>query len=151
MSTASLVRTRLGVATRGRETYETDPQVDVLFEGDLAGAIEAARAIPVDKRSEVRIETEDYFYGPDLFDEMTAQSVPLRDFDLHEGCSIVRLEKGALELLRGDRPLMPPMSIVNDQVEVITAILRHKKTIQDVEDLGDRRMIRITAADISAA
>ncbi|WP_016745573.1 hypothetical protein [Rhizorhabdus wittichii] len=151
MSTATLVRTHHGAKTRARETYETDPQVETLYRGDLAGAIAAARSLPTQQRASARIETDEHFYGPDLFDTMTAESVPLADYDLIDGSNIVRLERGALELLRGDRHMMPAASILNDQVEVITVILRHKKTIQDVEELDGRRLIRITAADIEAA
>ena len=151
MSTATLVRTHHGAAKRARETYETDPKVEILYEGDLDGAIAAARALPPPHRVNVRIETDDYFYGPEHFDTMSADNLPLSDHDLIDGSNIVRLEKGALEHLRGDRRMMPPASILNEQVEVITAILRHKKTIQDVEDLDGRRLIRITAADIEAA
>jgi hypothetical protein len=99
----------------------------------------------------LRIETEDYFYGPGLFDTMTADTVPLADFDLSDSMGVIRLEKAALELLRGDRHLMPPSSILNEQVEVITAILRHKKTAEDVEIIDGQRMIRITAADLAVA
>lgn len=151
MSTATLVRLHHGAATRARETYEVDPKVETLYRGDLAGAIAAARSLPAPKRASARIETGDYFYGPEHFDTLMPDSLPLADYDLIDGSNIVRLEKSALELLRGDRRMMPPVSILNDQIEVITAILRHKKTIQDVEDLDGRRLIRITAADIEAA
>lgn len=151
MSTASLVRLHLGAERRAFTMNETDARIEPLYEGDLAGAIAAARAVPADQRALLRIETDEHFYGPEHFDTMTADHVPLTDFNLSEGAGVVRLEKGALELLRGDRRMMPPASIVNDQVEVITAILRHKKTIHDVEDVDGTRLIRITAADVEAA
>lgn len=150
MIRAKLVRTDISAKERGDDGV-TLPQKELLFQGDLNGAIAEARAIPPNQRQGVRIETEDYFYGPDLFDTMSADAVPLTDFDLIDGTGIVRMEKGALDHLRGDRHLMPPSSIINEQVDVITAILRHKKTIEDVEDLGDRRLVRITAADVVAA
>lgn len=151
MSTATLVRTHLGAKTRARETYETDPQVETLYEGDLPGAIAAAKAIPAAERLNVSLRTGEAHYGPDDFDTMTPDNLPLADHDLIDGSNIVRLEKSALELLRGDRRMMPPASILNEQIEVITVILRHKKTIQDVEELDGKRLIRITAADIEAA
>jgi hypothetical protein len=150
MTQATLVRKRMLAKIRGNDGISI-PQAEILFKGPLADAIAAARAIPAAERLEVTLETEDAYYGPDDFDEMTPDHLPLRDFDIVEGRSIVRLEKGALELLRGDRRMMPPASIINDQIDVVTAILRHKKTIDDVEELDGKRMIRITATDIEAA
>jgi hypothetical protein len=152
MTAATLVRTRHGAQQRARETYDTDVQVETLYSGDLAGAILAARAIPAAERIDTRIETEAAFYGPDDFDTMTPDQLPMRDLDLMHGSGIVRIERAALELLRGDRAgLVPPMTIVGEHIETITAIVQHKKLTEDVEDLDGKRLVRITAADVAAA
>lgn len=152
MTKAALVRARHGAKTRARETYDTDVEVDTLYDGDLAGAILAARAIPAAERRDVTIRTAAAFYGPDDFDTMTPDELPLRDLDMIHGSGIVRIEREALEQLRGDRTgAVPPMSIVNDHIDTVTAIVRHKQVTEDVEELDGKRLIRITAADIEAA
>lgn len=152
MTAATLVRTRHGAQQRARETYDIDLQVETLYEGDLAGAILAARAIPAAERIDTRIETEAAFYGPDDFDTMTPDQLPMRDLDLMHGTGTIRIERAALELLRGDRAgLVPPMTIVGEHIDMITAIMKHKQVTEDVEEVDGKRLLRITAADIEAA
>jgi hypothetical protein len=152
MPAAKVMRRPMGARTRARETYSVSVEPETLFEGDLAGAIAAARAIPVGERLDVSIETEAAIFGPDDFDLMTPDISPLRDFDMVHGAGIVRVEKGALERLLGDRPgSTPPMSILSEHLDTVSAILNHKRLTGEVEEIGGKRAIRITAADVDAA
>jgi len=152
MHSATLVRTHFGAATRARETYETETEVEVLYEGDLEGAIAAARAFPADQRAALTIQTEDAHYGPDDFDTMTPAGVPLRDLELMHGAGLVLIEKEALARLVGDGPPpAQPLAIVSEHIEAITTIVSSKLAAKHVEVVDGKRLIRITAPDIAAA
>lgn len=152
MVAATLIRRSLGVKTLARENYTIAAEPEILFDGELAGAIAKAQALPWRERLDVTLETEGAFFGPDDFDAMTPEAVPFRDLDMIDGSGMIRVEKAALEMLHGGRPsLVPPMAIVQAHLETLTAIVSHKKLTSDFEDADGRRLVRITAADIAAA
>ncbi len=74
----------------------------------------------------------------------------LRDLDLANGSGLIRIEAAALVRL-GGRPAAPPLQIVDDHIETVTAIVNYKRAVGEVEEVGGKRIIRITAADIDAA
>lgn len=151
MTTATLVRRHLGVKTRARETYTEHQEPEVLFEGELAGAIEAAKAIPTADRLEVTLETEQALYGPEDFDYLTPDELIARDVDLAHGSSTIRIEAAAFALLRGDRKLATPMAVVGEHLDLLNPIVVRKSAAGEVEEADGKRLIRVTAADIEQA
>lgn len=74
----------------------------------------------------------------------------LRDLDLANGRGLIRIEAAALVRL-GGRPTANPLQVVDDHIETITAIVNYKRAIGEVEEVGGKRVITISAADIDAA
>lgn len=148
MSTATLYRS---VYKAAENRYDPDLRYlgeEVVFHGELEGAIAAARALPIIHQAEVSLATEHGTFRYYDFDNLADGWEPAAR-DISYGRITVRVTKDALLLMHGERlRYIRSTALLDGYVDAVRDVVRRKEAAKEFEVVEGRRILIIDASDL---
>lgn len=122
---------------------------EVVFHGELAEALEAANALPLNAQVVATLETEHGDFHCNDFDRLTDEWEP-GDKEFSHSALTIRVTKEALSLMHGDRlRYLRSTALLDDYLDEIRGVIRYKTAVGDVVEDDGKQVVIVDAADLS--